>query len=209
MSILAPVARLLLTEHKRKPITGDVLTIGRQSVLLSAVAIDLMMSEFGMTPREGRFNEVDHETIGRDPAHLNVTDRSFFSTFSDAVLRAVDCSAYEGAALVHDLVLAKLTRNIDRDREDVQRIGEIVVRVIEKHFAQTPADDHAEDAIEQEVLDIARLESQERASARPIAAEQPHLREGGEVHEPVPTDGEGPELYGNGIELRMNQHPGG
>lgn len=101
MSILPPIARMLIEEHKRKPITGNIVTIGRQSVPLSYPETLDLMEEFGLSPRGSSFVETDGETVGAHQTHL--TDRSFFSMFTDAKLTALDVSAYEGAGIVHDL----------------------------------------------------------------------------------------------------------
>ena len=62
-----------------------------------------MLAEAGVKRRNGWVDEVDVETVGQDQRHRNVTDRSFFSMFSDAVMKSLDVSDYEGASIVHDM----------------------------------------------------------------------------------------------------------
>jgi SAM-dependent methyltransferase len=102
VSILRPIARLLLEEHKRKPITGDVLTIGRQSVDFPySEAVD-MLSESKVAIRPVFYFEIDTETVGyQDRGHP--TDTAFFSMFSGGKLSSLDVSPYEGAAIIHDM----------------------------------------------------------------------------------------------------------
>src|SRR5689334_2660568 len=104
MSIFPQMASIILKEHKFRPIHGDVLLIGRQTVLLTPEkALELMHRE-GVTPRNGYSLEIDKSTVGSEQAPY-ITDRSFFSLFSDAKVLALDVSAYEDAEIVHDLNL--------------------------------------------------------------------------------------------------------
>src|SRR6202158_2041993 len=102
MSIFPQTAALILKEHKHQPIFGDVLLIGRQTVLLSEeAALELIVSE-GITPRSSYLREIDTTTVGYDIGPY-ITDRAFFSMFSATRTLALDVSAYEGAEIVHDL----------------------------------------------------------------------------------------------------------
>lgn len=99
MSILPQVARMIVKEYLHRPIIGDVVLIGRQSVLLSEKeALDLIRSE-GLIPLPSYIREVDGTTRDRG----GITDRAFFSMFTDAKVIALDVSPYEGAEIVHDL----------------------------------------------------------------------------------------------------------
>jgi len=104
MSILPPIAGLLFDEHNRRHISGDVLTIGRQSVLLSYTECLAMLAARLIGARAGVL-EFDKETVGavEGPGKKYITDRSFFATFTDATVQALDVSGYEGAVLIHDL----------------------------------------------------------------------------------------------------------
>lgn len=102
MSIFRQTASMILKEHKYRPITGDVLLIGRQTVLLTVEeALQLVASE-GLKPRTDFIEEIDTSTVGSNLVEY-ITDRSFFSMFSDARVIALDVSDYEGAEIVHDL----------------------------------------------------------------------------------------------------------
>jgi SAM-dependent methyltransferase len=102
VSILRPIARLLLEEHKRRPIAGDVLTIGRQSVDFTYREAADMVAELNVTVRDIFPSEIDTETVGyKDRGHP--TDAAFFSIFTDAKLSSLDVSPYEGAAIIHDM----------------------------------------------------------------------------------------------------------
>ena len=64
-------------------------------------ALDLLTRE-GVERRDNFLIEHDTSTVGSNLAPY-ITDRSFFSMFSDARVIALDVSAYEGAEIVHDL----------------------------------------------------------------------------------------------------------
>ena len=55
--------------------------------------------------------------------------------------------------------------------EDLERMREVVARLVEQHVAQAPAEDHAEHAVEQHVVDVARMPAGEHVAARAPAAE--------------------------------------
>ena len=101
MGIHPQTAALMLKEHHYRPISGDLLTIGRQSVLLTQKAAERLIKAEGVALRPECKIEIDHSTVWGVPDTVN--DRSFFSMFSDATLRALDVSDYEGADIVHDL----------------------------------------------------------------------------------------------------------
>lgn len=98
--ILLPIACMLIAEHKRRAIAGDLVTIGRQTVPLSADLVRSIVHEAGLEPRSDWVEELDGETASSD---RGLTDRSFFSMFCDARVSALDVSDYEGAELVHDM----------------------------------------------------------------------------------------------------------
>jgi SAM-dependent methyltransferase len=94
-------AKLILHEHKYRPVNGSILLIGRQTVLMTPeLAIELVKAEGLEVRREAKI-EIDHSTFGK--GHGLITDRSFFSLFSPANVVALDISSYEGAEVIADL----------------------------------------------------------------------------------------------------------
>jgi SAM-dependent methyltransferase len=104
MAIFPQTAAMLVKEHKFRAIVGDVLLIGRQTVMLTVDGAKALLAREGVEVRRNFLNEVDTSTIGSDVAPY-ITDRSFFSMFSDARVIALDVSDYEDAEIVHDLNL--------------------------------------------------------------------------------------------------------
>jgi len=106
MGIPAPIARAMLQEHKFKPITGNGLLIGRQTMPYSVDQAVRMVREEGVSLRD----DVDLtstaliDTSTRYGKGLNyINDAGFFSLFSDAQFKALDVTDYEGADIVHDM----------------------------------------------------------------------------------------------------------
>jgi hypothetical protein len=101
MAITYQMAQMILSEHRFKKITGDVLLLGRQTVFMSPDQAKKLLKEMGISIRKEAKIEYDTETIG----HQNnfISDKSFFSLFSDAKVTSSDVSSYEGAELVFDL----------------------------------------------------------------------------------------------------------
>jgi SAM-dependent methyltransferase len=94
---------MLLAEHLHKPIRGDVLTIGRQSVDLSQDEMDNLCKSMGVPKRKEAFYEVDHDTVSGLGNRDTISDRSFFSYITGSHIRSLDVSAYEKASIVFNL----------------------------------------------------------------------------------------------------------
>jgi hypothetical protein len=94
MAIFPQTAAMILKEHKHRPIAGDVLLIGRQTVLLTVDSARALIAREGVKMKNGFLTEIDRSTVGAEQARY-ITDRSFFSMFSDAKVMALDVSDYE------------------------------------------------------------------------------------------------------------------
>jgi hypothetical protein len=96
--------------------------------------------------------------------------------------------------------------------EDLERVREVVVRLVEEHVAQPPAEDHAEHDEEKDVVELGA-----RHGDDPLLdaahAEPPSGGEADEVHQAVPADRERSDLECDGIDIGMDEHarlsPGG
>ncbi|MNN29935.1 hypothetical protein D3C81_1435600 [compost metagenome] len=97
------------------------------------------------------------------------------------------------------------------DLEDLERMREVVGGLVEQHIAQTPAQDHAEHAVEQHVVEVARgpAARSDMRLAHAQAAEPQEHDEAGQVHQAVPADGQRAQVNRDRVELRMNEHGGG
>lgn len=96
----------LVREHIYKPIEGDVLMLGRQTVFLPFVEICELMREQGLTTEgvELASMEIDSTTLNRPENAVCITDRALFGLLGGkAVVRALDHTDYEGAEVIHDL----------------------------------------------------------------------------------------------------------
>ena len=90
-------------EHAYRPITGDVLFIGRQATYFTPSGLAAQLRSHGHAVHSSAI-EVDRTTIHRLPGHGDiVTDRSIFHALGIDGVKALDASAYEGAEIVHDL----------------------------------------------------------------------------------------------------------
>jgi SAM-dependent methyltransferase len=104
MGIPSQFARIILREHRYRPIAGVILSIARQTVYLTAEqASELVEYELGQRPaHQPSTLEFDRQTRGSHGRQL-ITDRAFYSLFSDAMYSCVDVTAYEGADIIADL----------------------------------------------------------------------------------------------------------
>lgn len=97
------IAQMIVAEHTYRPITGTIVSYGNNTVHLSPTEAIELLATFSIRPRIEHF-EIDRETYGRESLGRDViTMRSFFQSFSDAELKIVDVSPYEGAELIFDL----------------------------------------------------------------------------------------------------------
>lgn len=90
--IVPSLAKLIVREHLYKPITGRVLTLGRQTI-----AMNLEQSVRIMEAEDMSFNRpmVTNDAI--------ITDKTFFSLMGINELDSMDISGHEGATIIHDL----------------------------------------------------------------------------------------------------------
>jgi len=92
---------MLLVEHKYRPIRGEVLLLGRQVVLMTTTEAEALVDRMGIKRPSGSFVET-----GKIPNQFGrelISDESFFSLFSDAVVSACDVSDHEAADFIFDL----------------------------------------------------------------------------------------------------------
>jgi hypothetical protein len=81
-------------------------------------------------------------------------------------------------------------------RENFQRIGQVVARFVEQAIADAPTEHHTKNAVQQQVIEIRRLQPL-RIAAAPIAAEQQEHGERREIHQPVPAHRQRADLNGD------------
>lgn len=114
MAIPSQVARLILREHKFRPITGKLLSIGRQTVFLTPPqAISLVQTELGIQLDIDPLRlEIDVSTRASRGRGL-ISDRAFYSLFSNLEYHCLDVSDYEGADIVFDLCSPDLPAELD------------------------------------------------------------------------------------------------
>lgn len=92
----------LVHEHKYKPITGEVLTIGKQAISVTPDQVREMLRAHGVRQRtdEFDFDAVNQHNYSGVPL---LADHSLFASFSDCKLLSADINDYEGADFVFDI----------------------------------------------------------------------------------------------------------
>jgi SAM-dependent methyltransferase len=103
MGISFSFAEIILHEHRYKPITGRLVTIGRQSVDFTADELERLIVEHGVTKRQNVAYHLDQDTHSKPSPRPTITQESFFAAFTDATVLSLDQSSYENADLVFDL----------------------------------------------------------------------------------------------------------
>lgn len=103
MGIDKVAASLILHEHKFKPIQGSILTIGRQSIGFDANELIELLKLMDVPLREGWEPMKENSTVGVPDSWLQLSQESFFSSFTDAKVLSLDVSNYENADIICDL----------------------------------------------------------------------------------------------------------
>lgn len=101
MSITRHLAEMMLVEHRRRPIEGEVLLLGRQTVWMTIKEAEALVERVGLKIRAESFREVS--AIPNQFGRELISDSSFFSLFSDADVLACDVSGREQADIIFDL----------------------------------------------------------------------------------------------------------
>jgi SAM-dependent methyltransferase len=101
MAITRHLAELILAEHRYRPIHGEVLLLGRQLVLMTPDEAQALVAKAEIPQASGA--RIDYDKTPHPYEKRLISDASFFSLFSDAVVRACDVSDYEGAEIIFNL----------------------------------------------------------------------------------------------------------
>ena len=100
MGITSQTARFILKEHAHRSITGDLLLLGRQHIFMTTDEALRLIDDENIEIRDK-----DRGTRAKtdSTAESSISDTDFFGLFSDADMRALDVSDYEGADVILDI----------------------------------------------------------------------------------------------------------
>lgn len=103
----------LLQEHLYRPISGEIVTIGKQSISLAPEFLAHVLDQYGLQPKTQSvgINQADQHLAG-----ASMDDQSFFDAFTTCRVHSADISPYEGATHVFDIcgeVPAELRNRFD------------------------------------------------------------------------------------------------
>lgn len=108
MGIGRQIIEAVIREHLYRPVDGDVLMMGRQTVYLTPQDLLGVFRDHGIDINDvdPASIEIDRSTIDHLPGWEDrplVTDRALFKLMGSRKVLALDHSEYEGADIVHDL----------------------------------------------------------------------------------------------------------
>ena len=91
------------------------------------------------------------------------------------------------------------------DLEQVQRIIQPDLPPIDNAVTESPADDHAEHAVEEQIVDLLRLDDRP-AFLRAATSQDPGGGKADDIHQPVPANGK--RTYGKNdrVDFGVGQH---
>ena len=95
----------LVREHTYRPITGDVVMVGRLTIHLTPAELAGLFREHGLAFDTTKPIKLDTTTRHPDKTRERqlIADSELFRLLGAKSVRALDQSAYEGAELIHDL----------------------------------------------------------------------------------------------------------
>src|SRR5574341_140267 len=106
MGLPRPALRLLIREHRRRPLGGSILCLGHQNVYATYDRALKMLAEDGVTAAslpedfDPRTNiPAWRGTVDED----NISDEAFLRLLGAETVQAMDVSDHEGAQIIHDL----------------------------------------------------------------------------------------------------------
>src|ERR1700675_192878 len=108
MGLGRDIVEAIVREHTYRPICGDVLLIGRQTVNLSPAQALEMVAAHGIdvSAVQAENLKLNTATINRSRATAGrdtISDAAFFNLLGLDRVKALDRSDYEGAEIIHDL----------------------------------------------------------------------------------------------------------
>jgi hypothetical protein len=105
MGIGIVYAEMLAREHAYKPLRGDVLTIGRQTMWFSPEDALTIVRGKGIECAGVSADdlEIEKQTLNVQAGGRYIKDDAFFGLLGVDMLKSLDWSDYEGAAIIHDL----------------------------------------------------------------------------------------------------------
>lgn len=108
MGLPIPSMRLIIREHKKEPLKGHVLTLGRMAVLATYKEILNLFKEEGVTPKaldEDFDTRTNISSMRKSIGKMNsfTSDVVFFKLLGVDYLETLDISTYENADIIHDM----------------------------------------------------------------------------------------------------------
>ena len=103
--IVPSLARMIVKEHIYKPISGPLLCLGRQTIVMEYEEVLSLFREEGyVVPRNVLDSvSVEHDQRTRYAEQAFITDKLFFQLLGVGDAQTMDVSDYEAADLIHDL----------------------------------------------------------------------------------------------------------
>ena len=92
--------KLLVSEHAKQPISGNVLSLGKQSITVPLPKIKNIFQDYDCKINTNFKEQYDNTTRARSGG---LDDESFFSLFGNINYRTLDVSNYENASIIHNL----------------------------------------------------------------------------------------------------------
>lgn len=104
MGIAPYIAEAIVREHMHRPITGDVLLLGRQTFLFTPEDAIGMLRSNGIEPAKAAIDAMSIDQTTRHGANRGyIFDAAFFALLGARSCRALDVTDYEAAEIIHDL----------------------------------------------------------------------------------------------------------
>ena len=105
MGLPAPLINFFLKENQYMPISGNLLTLGRQTILCSPQNLAKKLKQFNIRWDLASATLDRTTTQALSSKECYIDDNSFFGSFGKINLNVLDITNYEGATIIHDMSL--------------------------------------------------------------------------------------------------------
>lgn len=103
MGISRACAQLILDDHARRRLRGDVLLLGRQDCVFGPDDLRRWARARGLPLREEALASPPDARRSASVSRRGIEDRRFFEALGCGAVESVDLSTFEGASVAHDL----------------------------------------------------------------------------------------------------------
>ena len=104
MGVLRQVLDAMLHENTHKPITGEFLSVGKQTINVKEDDIARLFNKYNVPAANlQQLASLENKDTQTQHRQDSISDEALYKSFCDAHYQCLDISDYEGATIIHDM----------------------------------------------------------------------------------------------------------